>query len=296
MGIAPRAAILRTPAWASPRIRFAWASEVLRHTGRPVLIPAPLAVAAPDGGEGAEIGVDVRHVRDQSGVTVAIYITNYDRLHLSMLAFSARWCWMIQLHQAPHGEDVRASVRKRSAIRRSSSAQPLRRPNDWTELGTHAEFLASARAQRCWRNTSSMTARKRRSGGSKVTPARSSGVGFRPGRYGIANRLILGFDDARYELPPLTVHQHTVADPECSRARRDAVCDGSSDAQRAPRCEEGKHCGSRQGVCADLVNADDEMWLVWCDLNAESEALTKAIRGAVEVKGADEAEHKERAH
>jgi hypothetical protein len=42
--------------------------------------------------------------------------------------------------------------------------------------------------------------------------------------------------------------------------------------------------------CARMVNADDlagEPWIVWCDLNAESEALTKAIPGAVEVRGSD---------
>jgi hypothetical protein len=48
-------------------------------------------------------------------------------------------------------------------------------------------------------------------------------------------------------------------------------------------------------ACADLVNSNDEKWLVWCDLNAESELLKKAIRGAVEVKGADDVEHKEAA-
>jgi hypothetical protein len=35
--------------------------------------------------------------------------------------------------------------------------------------------------------------------------------------------------------------------------------------------------------------------LVWCDLNRESELLTKAIPGAVEIKGSDSPEHKEKA-
>jgi hypothetical protein len=49
-------------------------------------------------------------------------------------------------------------------------------------------------------------------------------------------------------------------------------------------------------VCADLVAAKPgEPWLIWCDLNAESEALTAAIPGAVEVKGSDDSDAKEAA-
>jgi superfamily II DNA or RNA helicase len=51
---------------------------------------------------------------------------------------------------------------------------------------------------------------------------------------------------------------------------------------------------ARVSMCADLVNSEaGEPWIVWCDLNAESEALTKAIRGAVEVRGSDDADTKE---
>ena len=47
-------------------------------------------------------------------------------------------------------------------------------------------------------------------------------------------------------------------------------------------------------MAADLVNGSDGPWLVWCDLNAESELLTRMINGAVEVKGADSEQHKEK--
>ena len=51
---------------------------------------------------------------------------------------------------------------------------------------------------------------------------------------------------------------------------------------------------ARVRQCADIVNAEpDEPWLVWCDLNAESESLTKAINGAVEVRGSDDIDTKE---
>ena len=52
----------------------------------------------------------------------------------------------------------------------------------------------------------------------------------------------------------------------------------------------------RVKLAAGAVNAEpSEPWLVWCDLNDESAALTAAIPGAVEVTGSDSAEHKETA-
>jgi superfamily II DNA or RNA helicase len=45
--------------------------------------------------------------------------------------------------------------------------------------------------------------------------------------------------------------------------------------------------------CAAIVNADREPWVVWCDLNAEGDALTEAIDGAVQIAGSDSVEDKE---
>jgi hypothetical protein len=46
--------------------------------------------------------------------------------------------------------------------------------------------------------------------------------------------------------------------------------------------------------CAALVNSEaGESWVVWCDLNSEGDALTKAINGAVQIAGADAVEVKE---
>ena len=43
---------------------------------------------------------------------------------------------------------------------------------------------------------------------------------------------------------------------------------------------------------ADIVNASDEQWLIWCDLNAESERLHELINDSVEVKGSDKPKYK----
>jgi hypothetical protein len=47
------------------------------------------------------------------------------------------------------------------------------------------------------------------------------------------------------------------------------------------------------GSCAEVVNADSRPWVIWCDLNDESDALAEAIPSAVEVRGSDHPDDKE---
>ena len=51
----------------------------------------------------------------------------------------------------------------------------------------------------------------------------------------------------------------------------------------------------RCAAAADLVNDSRDQWLVWCDLNAESDELTKLIASSVEVRGSDKPEHRSNA-
>jgi hypothetical protein len=43
-----------------------------------------------------------------------------------------------------------------------------------------------------------------------------------------------------------------------------------------------------------MVNTDRQPWIVWCDLNAEGDALKAAIPDAVEIRGSDDMDVKER--
>jgi hypothetical protein len=51
----------------------------------------------------------------------------------------------------------------------------------------------------------------------------------------------------------------------------------------------------RVAECAALVNATKEPWVVWCELNTESDLLTRAIDGAIEVRGSQSIDEKESA-
>jgi hypothetical protein len=101
----------------------------------------------------------------------------------------------------------------------------------------------------------------------------------------------LGHDASLYELPPLKVHQRTVDLPyqpdgqlfhdeaqtlmDRRRARRDSI-------------------EARVAACAELANTIRKPWVIWCDLNAEGDALRAAIPDAIEIRGSDELDVKER--
>jgi SNF2 family DNA or RNA helicase len=51
----------------------------------------------------------------------------------------------------------------------------------------------------------------------------------------------------------------------------------------------------RVEVAAEIAASADSQCLIWCDLNSESDALKKAIPGAVEVRGTDSPEYKTKA-
>ena len=291
-----RAAIFADTGLGKSRMQLAWAAEVLRHTGRPVLILAPLAVAAQTAREGADIGVSVAHVRDGGEVGDAgLYITNYERLHL----FDPSVFGAVVLDESScikhHNTKTLAALLEafdRTPFKLCATATPA--PNDWTELGTHAEFLGI-----CTR--AEMLAEYFVHDGGETQTWRLKGHARAMfwrwvSTWGAMVRKPsdLGFDDSRYILPPLSVHQHTVR-IEDAAARVGQLLAMEAQTLSERRDARRESIADRVQACADLVNADDERWLVWCDLNAESEALTRAIRGAVEVKGADDADHKERA-
>lgn len=291
-----RAAIFADTGLGKSRMELAWADVVRRYTNMPVLILAPLAVAAQTASEGERIGIPVVVCRDGSDMEgaagTAIAITNYDRLHRFnpdifggvVLDESS----IIKHHDAKTFGILKAAFRE-TPFRLAATATPA--PNDWTELGTHAEFLGICTHQE-------MLAEFFTHDGGDTSVWRLKGhARSQFWRWVVSwGALIrkpsdLGFDDAAYALPMLHVHEHTVKTEVSANGMLFAM-----EAQTLSERREARRASLEDRVsdCAAVVNADSESWVVWCDLNAESDALVKAIPGAVEIRGADDVDTKER--
>lgn len=93
----------------------------------------------------------------------------------------------------------------------------------------------------------------------------------------------LGYDIQGFDLPKLNIHQiivdgdSVITEKQTLTQRRQSRKDSLE-----LRCK----------VASELVNESDEQWLVWCDLNAESEMLHRMINESYEIKGSDKAKYK----
>ncbi|UOF80906.1 deaD-like helicases superfamily [Caudoviricetes sp.] len=286
------AAIFADTGLGKSRMECAWADVVNKHTGRDILMLAPLAVADQTVGEAKAIGVNVTHARDDSDIRPGINITNYDRLHKFDVDRFAGVVLdessIIKHHNAKTLQNLLDAFRD-TPYKLACTATPA--PNDWTELGNHAEFLGV-------RSRAEMLAEFFIHDAAETQVWRLKGharhVFWRwVASWGAMLRspADLGHDASMYALPPLNVKQHTV-ETEHNPAHGLFAMEAQTLMER--RNARRASLSQRVEACAAMANAERAPWVVWCDLNAEGDALTAAIDGAVQISGADDLDTKER--
>ena len=287
-----RAAIFASTGLGKTRMHLAWGREVADETQLPVIVLAPLAVAEQTVAEGRAIGVPVTHVRQQSEVVAGVNVCNYERLHrLDPAAFGGvvlDESSIIKHHDAKTF-GLLLEAFERTAFKLCATATPA--PNDWTELGTHAEFLGV-------RSRTEMLSEFFVHDGGETQTWRLKGHARHEfwrwvASWGamIQSPADLSHDDSAYRLPALNVHEHTIKSGQAKAGELFAIeaqtLSERRDARRASLDE-------RVAACARKVSAESgEPWIIWCDLNAEGDALRKSIPGAVEIRGSDTIEEKE---
>src|ERR1700752_3388633 len=137
-----RAAIMASTGLGKTAMQLAWSDRVSREGGEPVLIFAPLAVAAQTAREGEKFGVPVTVCRRASQMRPGVNVTNYERRDafdpsvLAGVVLDESGCL-----KAFDGPSRTALTDFASAIpfRLCCSATPA--PNEFIEMGAQAEFL-----------------------------------------------------------------------------------------------------------------------------------------------------------
>ena len=122
--------------------QLSWADEVYKHTGKNVLILAPLAVSVQTKREGEKFGIDVNICRTQEDVKDGINITNYEMLeHFNADEFIGIVLDESSILKSFSGKTTKALIEKfrKTEYKLACSATPA--PNDYEELGNHSEFL-----------------------------------------------------------------------------------------------------------------------------------------------------------
>jgi hypothetical protein len=292
-----RAGIFADTGLGKTNMELVWADVVAHATGGPALIVAPLAVAAQHVREAEKFGLDARLATSAADLADGgVAITNYgklDRFDLSKLsAIVLDESSILKAHDGKTRSHLIEACRS-IPFRLAATATPA--PNDFMELGNHAEFLGVM----SWVE---MLATFFVHDGGETQKWRMKRHAEQVFWQWMASWSVmlrkpsdLGYSDDGYELPPLSTRQHVVAVDladtfaggtlfpveartmqERIRARRDTVSE-------------------RVALAARLVAEKSETpWVVWCNINDEAEAITAAIPGAVEVRGSDREADKER--
>lgn len=286
-----RAALFEDCGMGKTLQQLEWAFRVSAHQNGPVLILAPLAVAEQTSREGQRFGIPVTLCESMEDVKPGVNISNYEKLHRFRPAFSG-----IVLDESSILKSFDGKTRTqlidfslRIPFRLAATATPS--PNDFTELGNHAEFLGVM-------NMPEMLATFFVHDGGETSKWRLKGHAEGEFWKWVASWAVmlrkpsdLGYADDGFILPPLNLYQHTISidTPEWTLFTVEAR--SLNDRREARR----DSLPERVKRCADMVNASEDQWLVWCDLNAESEALRVAIPDAAEVRGSDDAAFKKSA-
>ena len=274
-----RAAIFADCGLGKTPMQLEWAAQVHKRRGGSVLILAPLAVSSQTVAEGVKFGIEVTLCEKAEDLRPGINITNYEKLDkFTGCQFSG-----VVLDESSILKSFTGKVRNQiidffssTPFRLACTATPA--PNDYMELGNHAEFLGimsySEMLAMFFVHDGGQTSKWRLKGHAEDVFWQWMGswavVMNSPGD--------LGYQMDGYDLPALRVHeiiadgQEPVTEPMTLTQRRKARKDTLEQ-----RCV----------AAAELVNSSEEQWLVWCDLNAESALLTSLIDGAVEVQGGD---------
>ena len=285
-----KAAIFADCGLGKTLMQLEWARHIHEHTGRSILIVAPLAVTEQTKLEGQKISVLVNVCKYQDDVTPGINITNYERLD----NFNADWGGIIldesSILKNYSGKTRTDLIRKFHDVPFKLACTATPSPNDFMELGNHSEFLNEMRYSEMlpmfFVHDGGETAKWRLKGHAEDSfwawVASWAAVMTKPSD--------LDYDDDGFILPPLNISDIII--------RADKPADGFLFPIKAQTLNERRNArrstiDDRVLQCAELVNNTKDPFLIWCDLNSESSMLTKAIPGAVEIKGADSIKYKE---
>lgn len=272
--------------------QVAWADKIAREVG-PVLILAPLAVAPQTVREAKEkLGIDVLHSKDgtkSSGIT----ITNYERLH----HFNPQDFPAVVIDESSCLKSFSSATTqglidafRHAPYKLACTATPA--PNDYEELGNHAEFLSvMSRLEmlsRWFVHDSANTSQWRLKGHAIEDFWRWVGTWAMC----ISDPKDLGEDAFRFTLPPMNVELHTVSVDE-SKGSEDGLLFRAGGISAT-----GMHKEKRLSI-KERVNKALSLWngdycVIWCESNDESSAIKDAFgKDGVEVRGSDDIDEKE---
>lgn len=309
-----RAALFADCGLGKTPMQLVWAENVVRKTNGRVLVLTPLAVAKQSEREAAKFGIECK--RSEAGELHShITITNYERLdQFQPDDFVGVVCDESSILKSYGGE-------RRKQITRFMSKMPYRllctataAPNDYVELGTSSEALAelthSEMLKRFFKYLDDKGQRsEQRNQDQAEQIIADNGSYYQKLAYRVAQTIgqwrlkhhavgpfwrwvaswaracrkpsDLGFDDARFALPPLNEMDHII---KPNTPPPGMLFNTPAFGLAAEREERRRTLDQRCDFVAELVRHDKPA-VVWCQMNAEGDRLAESIPDAEQIAG-----------
>lgn len=285
-----------------------WAWQVSKHTGKPVLILAPLCVSMQTIEEMQKFGYEVR---EYDGSDFPIQITNYEQLH----KIDTSGIGGVVLDESSILKNYEGKLKnlilqkfKKTPYKLACTATPA--PNDPMEYGNHVEFLDVMTRNEMLamyfifdsspgkKKKSKTKAVNKKSDDSSKWKIKGHAIGkfydfMSEWSIMISKPSDLGFEDTGYVLPNLNITTQEITTPKRENGQfwNDTAVSATTFNQELRLTKD-----LRLKYAADFANSNpDESIIIWIKHNDEGKILKKMIPGSVEVSGSDKKEFKEKA-
>lgn len=263
----------------------------LADPSKPSLIVSPLSVAQQTIEEAKKIDIEIKFVSEPE--STGIQITNYQKLH----KFAGYPYQSIALDESSilkslDGKTRTLLLEKFTHVPYRSCWTGTPAPNDVVELLQHAEFLGIKTAREA---RAEFFVHDSKNGA--VDGYRLKGHAIQQFWEWVAEWAIwirrpsdLGYEDEGYVLPELIIREDIVSIDFKSQAGGKLFPDIAKGIQGANQARR-ESLEKRIERAREIIEASNDQWLVWCDLNLEGDGMSDALesgsfgRGAVHIKG-----------
>ncbi|MDO7841102.1 DEAD/DEAH box helicase [Sphingomonas immobilis] len=288
-----RAALFAGTGLGKTIMELGWGDAIRRETRRPILQFAPLAVSSQIVREANKFGIPARLVTSMLDVDDdLICIANFQKMqHFDIADFGASTLDESSILKSVDGHYRSELIAACQSVpfRLAATATPA--PNDFMELGNHAEFLGIM-------SYTDMLATFFVHDGGSTRDWRLKGHAEDEFWRWMASWAVmvrkpsdLGYSDEGYDLPELRYHSHIVAD---TSAPPEGMLFALPATTLQERLTARRNSVSERVARAISVTPEDDPFVWWCNLNEEAEKVAAGIPGAVEVRGSDKDTDKER--
>ena len=263
-------------------MQLEWSYQVAKKTNKPVLILTPLAVRGQTLKEANKFNIDLS----------LIEVWNYEQLsNLDCSKYSGVVLDESSILKNFEGETKKLIVDSfiKTPYKLACTATPS--PNDPMELGNHSEFLDIM-------SRNEMLAMYFVHDGGETAKWRLKGHAIKMFYQFIGSWAVMlnkpqdiGFTMNGYDLPSLNLFEREIKTPKRDNGSlfNDAIISATNFNQelRLTKIE-------RMDEVAKIVNESEENFIIWIKQNEEGDLLRSLIPGAIEVKGSDSPEYKEK--